>query len=93
MYSFRKKFDFNANNDNLTTFKIITDMSYAFANCPVLSEFNLSNINSGNNITMNEMFLNCVSLKKIDFSPFFIIIIQKEFIFQICKKYLKIALI
>ena len=66
-----ENFEFNVINDNLLTFKNINDMSLAFANCPALKEIKIENINTNDNIAMNEMFLNCESMTEIDFSPFF----------------------
>ena len=39
-------------------------MSYIFCNCKSLTYLNLSNFNTQNVIIMNDMFVNCISLKK-----------------------------
>ena len=67
-----KIFDFNVNENSEESLINITDLSSAFADCGNLTQMIISNINSKNNLNMNNMFLNCVSLKRMDFSPLFI---------------------
>ena len=67
-----KIFDFNVNKNSEESLINITDLSSAFADCGNLTQMIISNINSKNNLNMNNMFLNCVSLKRMDFSPLFI---------------------
>jgi surface protein len=88
-----EKFDFNVNNNDNTSLINISDMSSAFADCINLNEFVLDNINTKFKIGINidNMFLNCESLAKINFSSFFIFreslsISNMQKTFKNCKK-------
>ena len=68
----------NEDDNNEKVMNNLEDMSLLFAECEKLKQFKFPKINTHKDINMNNMFLNCISIKNVDFSFSFSHINKKD---------------